>query len=351
LNRRLLREDFKAYTISSGGEEDSEIELAREACRNAGLDHRIFEYQGEIRARDVVEMAIACETPNHVIGPINQFLLLRAIAEDGATVVLDGQGGDELLSAYPWYVPVLLDSVEKSGLDAAALRRKLVEKLPFPPERMEMFARMFHDARAWVRTFIWDTDFLGISHEEVDSLQETRYYLNGGGDWDRFRRRTYLQAELQYLLRHEDRLGMWFGLESRVPYVDLPLLGIAARLDPQFLLGEGYLKYPLRLAMPELPEPVRWNTRKRGYWDTSVDRFPWLPALARESCLASSWLRRIFPKLEPNWGRMSFDQQWRLLQLAILERCSSKSDADSFLRDGSPTRPGQADSTTSEKPL
>jgi asparagine synthase (glutamine-hydrolysing) len=333
LNRRLAREDFCAYTISSGGEEDREIELAREVCGKAGLDHRVFEYEGEIPARDVLEMVIAYETPNHVIGPINQFLLLRSIAEDGVTVVLDGQGGDELLSAYPWFVPVLLGAIERSGTNVEPLRRLLDEKLPFPPERMEMFGRMFHDARSWVRTFIWDTDFLGIRHEEVDALEETRYYLCGGGDWRRFRRRTYLQGELQYVLRQEDRLGMWFGLESRVPYVDLPLLRVAARLEPAFLLGEGYLKYPLRLAMPELPGSVRWNTRKRGYWDTSADRFPWLPALARAGCLPSPLLRRLFPKLEDNWGRMSFDQQWRLLQLAILERCASRGDVDPFLAD------------------
>src|SRR5207248_9458671 len=139
--------------------------------------------------------------------------LLREVARSGATVVLDGQGGDELLSGYPWYAPVLVKAMSARGLDVTHVSEMLRQRLPFDPDTAAMFDRMFHDPAAWVSSFIWQGNFLGWPIEKVLDLPETQYYLHGGGDWRDFREREYNRAELQYLLRQEDRLGMWWGLE------------------------------------------------------------------------------------------------------------------------------------------
>ncbi len=319
-----LKQPFAAYSVFSGSVEDNEVPLARQVCSSSKIDHRVIEFQGTIPALDAIEMTVAYETPNHVIGPVNQFLLLRRIAADGATVVLDGQGGDELVSAYVWYVPVLLKRMAESGFDLTPLREQMAVRLPMPPDRLRMFESMFHSPEAWLRAFIWDTDFLGLSHELVGELEETKYYLAGGGEWSDFREAMYLRRELHYLLRQEDRLGMWFGLECRVPFVDDPLVRAAARLRPEYLLKDGYLKYPYREMMTDLPDEVRWNVTKRGFWETHESRFPWMDDVSRGLCWGSDVLRRCFPKLEEKWGWMSFDQKWRLLQVAVLERISER---------------------------
>lgn len=317
------RHEFQAFTICTAGPQDSELELASLVARTAGLRHELIA-PAAISASDALEMAVAYEVPNHVIGPINQFLLLRHIAESGATVVLDGQGGDELFSGYPWYAPVLLKEVAQTGGDAALIEAKLRDKLPLDPATMQSFERMFHDPAAWVGSFMWQGSFLGWSQQRVLELDPTRYYLHGGGDWRTFRERQYLRGELQYLLRQEDRLGMWFGLECRVPLVDVPLMRLAARLAPDWLIHDGYLKYPLRAALDRLPGPVRWNTRKRGFWETDRARFPWVADLGLRLAAGSEALGEIFPTLAAEWQTLSFDQHWRLLQLGLLERCGTR---------------------------
>lgn len=318
------RRDFQTFTICTAGTHDSELELAAMVARASGLRHELVT-PSDIPAADVLEMTVAYEVPNHVIGPINQFILLRQIAASGVTVVLDGQGGDELLSGYPWYAPVLLKEIARRGQDAMALETKLREKSPLEPATMQAFEQMFHDPIAWVNAFIWQGNFLGWSPERVRELPATQYYLDGGGDWRTFRQRQYLRAELQYLLRQEDRLGMWLGLECRVPFVDLSLIGVASRLAPDWLIHDGYLKYPLRVMLDQLPDAVRWNTRKRGFWETDRARFPWVAEMGRKLAADSICLREVFPTVVEGWDGLSFDQHWRLLQLALLERCGDRS--------------------------
>jgi asparagine synthase (glutamine-hydrolysing) len=325
---RRSHHDYDTFTIRTTGPQDSELAAAAEVAGVAGLRHTILDAAHDIAPRDVLDMVVACESPNHVIGPINQFLLLRQVASSGATVVLDGQGGDELLSGYPWYVPVLVDAMRRRGDDVSRLQQQLADRLPFEPATARQFDAMFHDPAAWVAAFIWQGAFLGHARDEITSLPSTQYYLSGGGEWSAFRQRMYFQGELQYLLRQEDRLGMWFGLECRVPFVDTALVALAATFDPAWLIQDGYLKYPYRVMLPELPDSVRWNTRKRGFWETDRDHFPWVGGDAgRRMSLASPTLRRLFPTVESEWNTLSFDQHWRLLQVAVLERCGTREDA------------------------
>ena len=337
---RKTGHEYDTFTIrtdaaNEGCRESGELAAAALVAKQAGLRHHLVDRPDPISPRDVIEMIVACEVPNHVIGPINQFLLLRQVAAAGVTVVLDGQGGDELLSGYPWFPPVLLDALRKQGRgsEADAIQKQLAQRLPLSPETAAQFERMFHDPRAWVAAFMWQGDFLGRSQRQVLDLPETQYYLQGGGEWTSFRRREYLQAELPYLLRQEDRIGMWFGLECRVPLVDVPLIDVASRLDPAWLINDGHLKYPFRIMLPELPEAVRWDTRKRGFWEVDRSHFGWLPAAGKRLASASDPLNRLFSGMRDGWDALSFDQQWRLTQLAVLERAATRDQVDDVCRE------------------
>ncbi len=318
--------DFRAYTTNSGGDEHSEFAIAQNLCRQAGVKHEVLDFDGPVPLADIVDMVIAYESPVHVIGPINQYLTLRQIAASGASVVIDGQGGDEMMSGYIWFVPPLLKAIEGLGIDSGQFRGRINERAPYLPSTQQLFESIFHNIPDWVAAFIGGPDFLGVPAAEIEAMPETEWYLRSTGELEQFRDKAIRRAELQTLLRLEDRLGMWFGLECRVPFLDVEFNRVAAQLHPALLVHDGYLKYPYRMIQPDLPTDVRFNTTKRGFWETHPDRYPWMAKLSRDLCLDSPTLRRAFPKLEAGLDQVPFDQRWRLVQIALLELCTTRED-------------------------
>ncbi len=332
IGRKAAGEPVSAFTINTAADSASEIELAREVASRAGVAHRVCNHQKEIGAREVLEMAVAYEVPNHVVGPINQFLLMREIAQADCTVVIDGSGGDELVSGYSWWFPALLAELRARGRHAAIEKIETARRrnMAFDAATTRKFDEIFYNPRAWLRSFSGDGMF-GLDLEAVAELPDFQFYAGHDGSWREFRERAYATDTMHYLLRQADRLSMWFGLESRVPFADATLIGVAARLAPELLIRDGYLKYPLRRMKSGIPESVRWCTRKLGFWKTSDERYPWMREVGRAIVLQSEMTRLLLPRVEEDWDAARFDQQWRAVQVALLAECATREDVAGLL--------------------
>ena len=182
IGRQAAGDPVSAFTINTAADSASEIELAREVTARAGVAHRVFNHQEEIAATDVLEMAVACEVPNHVVGPINQFLLIREIARAGCTVVLDGSSGDELVSGYSWWFPALLGELRARGQHRAVeeIESARQRNMAFDPATTRKFDEIFYNPRAWLRSFSGDGVF-GLDLEAAAKLREFRFYSGHDG--------------------------------------------------------------------------------------------------------------------------------------------------------------------------
>jgi asparagine synthase (glutamine-hydrolysing) len=190
--------------------------------------------------------------------------VMRAAKAAGVKVMLDGQGGDELLAGYRAHFGFRL-----ADLLARARLRELATELagarhgpvaiataisrPFAPERLVRLVRS--------RT--------GGSLVHPDLRRRAGHAFDGSPFPDRLRRYQHLvltRRGLPELLRYEDRNSMSHSLEARVPFLDHRLVELCFSLPPEEMIRGGETKSVLRRALGDLlPPSVRERRDKVGF--------------------------------------------------------------------------------------
>jgi asparagine synthase (glutamine-hydrolysing) len=199
-----------------------------------------------------------------------QWFVMRQARDAGVKVMLDGQGGDEVLGGYDGYFGFLFGDLLLGGrLRSFAAELSAYRRLrgvgharaagavmrPFVPEALQWSARS--RARG-ARTLL---------HPDLRA-QPIELPRPGNTFPDRFRRRLQfvLTRRLPELLRYEDRNSMAHSIEARLPYLDYRLVELMFSVEPQYLIREGRAKVILRDALGDLlPERVRTRTDKVGF--------------------------------------------------------------------------------------
>ncbi len=310
---------FKAFTFGDADHQD--VRLAKLASQIIDFDHICYPSQDELLIEDLIDLIRICEIPNHTWGPINQHLLIKNIHKNQSLpVLMDGQGGDEVFSGYPWYIAVFENFIREqyNGETAARFVKEFNRRLPLPELIFKTTLQVYFSKRKWIQMFDQGaTRILNLSMDDVLSLPATDFYLNDLEDWPNFRYRELYHRELQHFLRQTDRIGMWHSIENRVPYVDHELVGLIGTFDPLLLFHKGYYKYPLRVLFPKIPSRVRFNINKVGFWE-NYSKLPDLKSRSEPLISASSFLSQYVRDINQvdKLGDMAL---WRFFQIAVLD--------------------------------
>ena len=198
-----------------------------------------------------------------------QWYVMRAAAQAGLTVMLDGQGGDEVLAGYRALVGFHLADLLAHGrlgalrtefgafrgqLGSAALATAVAR--PFAPESLTRAVRARSRGGA------------SLAHSALRAAP--RPAVENGSPFDaRLRRHQAVlltRRGLPELLRYEDRNSMAHSIEARVPFLDVRLVELLFSLPPEELIARGRTKDVLRRALGDLlPPAVRDRTDKLGF--------------------------------------------------------------------------------------
>jgi len=196
-----------------------------------------------------------------------QWSVMRLAREAGVKVLLDGQGADETLGGYHFYLGAHYRELFRRGrwvrlarevsayADQNGLRRLGALSYYALPVEVARQAKRFVPARGVAR------EFAAVHGGMQEALP--RIYR------DELRQALYASATstmLPSLLRYADRNSMAFSREVRLPYLDHRLAEFAFRLPSEMRLHGATTKLILRDAMREyLPGSVRARLDKIGY--------------------------------------------------------------------------------------
>jgi asparagine synthase (glutamine-hydrolysing) len=262
---------FSVGYADQGTGGDDERAWARLAARALGTQHHEVRVAARQVADELSAIVWALDEPVADPAAVPLYFLARRAKEE-VTVVLSGEGADELLAGYALYPRVLF--LHRVGAATGRLRPPLLallEPLATPRARrllghLDALERSYRGvARAFARPDL-DRLWPGRANDRLVELFADGWARTRG--WSPLRR--LLAHDLDgwlpdELLLKADRMTMAHGVELRVPLLDHVLVEETWRLPDEYLLegrvGKALLR---RAARGRVPEAILRRT-KRGF--------------------------------------------------------------------------------------
>jgi asparagine synthase (glutamine-hydrolysing) len=313
--RMQIRSDVPVGTYLSGGVDSSIVTmLASQNYRGrlktfTGGFHEGPEFDETIYAREV---AAACDAEMLMIYPTDldfidnlprliyhmdepvagpglfpQYMVSR-LASNEVTVVLGGQGGDEIFAGYTRYVVAYLEQALKGAIfetneegEHIVSLQSILPNLPVlqqyipmlrqfwkngPFEDMDrryfsLIDRMGGDMSLLSQDFCacYDRENMFARFQHMFNRPDTLSYFNKMVNFD-------MVASLPALLQVEDRVSMAVSIESRVPLLDHRIVDLVTSMPPWMKFKGAEMKYILKKTVKDLlPPKILQRKDKMGF--------------------------------------------------------------------------------------
>lgn len=205
-----------------------------------------------------------------------QWHVFRAAAENGVTVMLDGQGADEQLAGYHNFFSPRLGGLFKGGhwlsmINEMRAMQKIHGYSPLTGLKFLANAMLPEAVRDVLRRRAGKTnaspEWLDV--ERLGCISENPHLATGAVGAGSIQTLSIAQltaSNLQMLLHWEDRDSMAHSVESRVPFLDYRLVEFVIGLPDEYKLANGITKRVLRRSMSGvLPDAIRDRMDKLGF--------------------------------------------------------------------------------------
>jgi asparagine synthase (glutamine-hydrolysing) len=274
---RVSSRPVKTFSIGFDDPEFDELEHARTVARHFGTDHHEFVVKPD-------GLSILDDLIGHFDEPFADSSAIPTwyvseIARKHVTVVLSGDGGDELFGGYDRYIPHprvrQFDALAVPGLrSAAALAWPL---LPHGTRGKNFLRHVAKDSTGRYldsMTLFPSDERAALYSDGATAAMRSATEHRLARHFDRFNAlphdsrvmrfdfETYLPEDV---LVKVDRMSMAHSIETRVPLLDNEVIDFAASLPARFKIRDGRRKHVLKRALgPLLPEGIL-NRRKQGF--------------------------------------------------------------------------------------
>jgi asparagine synthase (glutamine-hydrolysing) len=268
ISHAQVGEHQKTFTASYLNDPVDETAYAKEIISKANVDGRFVFPEGP-RFWEEFDRVLAMQDEPFGSTSIYAQWNVMGLARTQVKVVLDGQGGDELFGGYLAHLPFAIAQGNTklfferfSDSRIAALRDLyLALGIRYLPEKWKaksfslLRRKYFRHLKEVFPQFgvpLWNVEEVVSAVVKPDL--NARLFL----DMTRY--------TIPQLLHYEDRNGMAFSIESRVPYLDYRLVDYVMDIPAIYKIYNGWTKWIFRLAVKDLlPPNILWRKDKIGF--------------------------------------------------------------------------------------
>jgi asparagine synthase (glutamine-hydrolysing) len=347
----VRRAPIETFSVGYAEQAYSELPYARAVAEQLGSNH----HEVRVSKKDFFDALpkLIWHEDEPLVWPSSVSLYFVArLARERVKVVLTGEGSDETLAGYTRYPFTLwnarLDQPYRRGVPESVrrfVRHAVAESAWLSPKIRRKLRHTFlaKDGSSWA-SFYLDNFYAAFSEAEQHSLLKDEMHTSPGECyrdtmtfWEKssgplLGRMLYtdIKTYLVELCMKQDQMSMAASVESRVPFLDHPLvefaLSIPAELKTHGLTGKTILKAVLN---DRLPKSVL-NRKKMGFptplfdWlsGPQVDNVEHLLLEGRSlnrGLFKPERLSRLLSEHRTN-SRDHSDKLWRLLNLELWHR-------------------------------
>lgn len=278
----LTNHDVLSYSIGVPGFAGDESEDATRYANELGITQKLHHFSAET-AQDQLKTVIEATTAPFADYSIFPTMKVAEAARQDVTVILSGDGGDEMFWGYKRSLDVLkyaplynLPQFARKPLAYAArqLGGAHFARVSAQPDLNHWFSSQHHSfPQKWLQMILPDID--NYSRPPTESYPQT----SSREDVSQWLRKAEFEHYLPEVLMKVDRASMYHSLEVRVPLLDREVLDVAQKINWETCVDLDTFtgKIPLRKALAK--HVSQQTTTKRGF---SVPMENWLRTSLKE---------------------------------------------------------------------
>lgn len=272
-----IQNTFSAVFSGSTNDEEKYVDLLVKNLKSKVQSHKI-RANSDIFFKEIEDFVKTQEEPTISTGPYAQYKVMQEACKY-VTVLLDGQGADEMLAGYiPHY---------------AVYFRQLCRERKY----LKLVGELFN-ARDVIGSYLKRKPVIDaanyINSSLNDQYKQEKFTVITDNLKERLINDVFFNS-LPSLLRYEDRNSMRFSVEGRLPYLDINLIKLIFSFSDEAIIKNGWNKYILRQAVKDiLPGKIINRRNKIGFTTPEHEWFMRLKNRIYSIFMSESFIKRKY---------------------------------------------------------
>jgi asparagine synthase (glutamine-hydrolysing) len=227
---------------------------------------------------DIEKLSWHQEEPYGSASIYAQYCVMRTAKENNVTVLLDGQGADEILAGYHGYYTPFFNELKKSNKSEYSkqhgsylklhanntingiTKKTLGDRVRDISPSLVKPVKTLKNTLQQIKNPVFNKDFYNQYKNEIFETLGSNYSSLNESLYS-----STMKHGIQQLLRYADRNSMAHSREVRLPFLSHELVEFLFTLPATYKINEGWTKWIMRETFDILPKEIGWRTDKIGY--------------------------------------------------------------------------------------